>query len=411
MVGCPKVDEAWRDWLVANHHRIGTLDLTATDDTDLAFLQTAIGNRRIVMLGESSHLVNEFDQAKARVIRYLHERMGFDVLVFESSLYSCFRVNEEMANLTPRDAMHDSVYHIWGCQPTEDLFGYLKGTKSTAHPMILGGVDPQESSITGNPLQDSSQQLQALIAPLDPTYATSVASNEQAFLQQANTYNSDWVFANRDVLTQEYTQLLAWLDTHMDVLVAANPSRPLWPKLARQFIWSRLQLIAEMCTDLNPSYLIRDRAMAANLDFLFQAYPDKKFIVWAHNYHIEKDREGVQSEDLPGMVNMGEIIHQEHPDDAYVIGLYMLRGTTQYLDGTEVKIRLPLPDSLEAVLYTARRNQGFVDLLSAPTEGGTQWLDQSVPTWEWGVTPEHQILRQQYDGILWVDTVHPPIYQ
>ena len=37
-------------------------------------------------------------EMKARLVRYLHEEMGFDVLAWESGLYECDRANEKLAH-------------------------------------------------------------------------------------------------------------------------------------------------------------------------------------------------------------------------------------------------------------------------------------------------------------------------
>lgn len=410
--GVPLVDENWRDWLVANHHRIASLDIHEPDDSDLDFLQAAIGSRRIVLLGESSHRVDEFDQAKARVIRYLHERMGFDVLVFEANIYSCFRANEQLLAMSPDDAMHDSIYPIWDCAATLDLFTYLKQTQTSADPMVLAGMDIQESR-NNSAVGDSPDQLYALIAPLDPTYAESVRTMELSLIR--NYHSDGWLSVHASELNAEYGALSDWLDAHMDALIAANPQRPLWPRIARRLAWGRRQEMFEIqagsSTRQGAEY--RDQGMAANVETLLALYPGKKIIIWAHNAHIQKSGAtvGAASISMPPFRDTGELLMADHAPDMYAIGLYMLRGITEDLAGREMSVRRPLEGSLEALLYAARRKAGFVDLLGAAKEPGTAWMDQTTPTLDWGAWPQLMVPRDQYDGILWVDTVHPPVYQ
>jgi erythromycin esterase len=64
--------------------------VAAGDFSDLAPLADFVGNRRIVLLGESGHGVAEFNHLKVRLVKYLHEELGFDVVAFESSFYECW---------------------------------------------------------------------------------------------------------------------------------------------------------------------------------------------------------------------------------------------------------------------------------------------------------------------------------
>jgi len=50
-------------------------------------------DKRIVFLGENAHGVSEFTTMKARLIRYLHEELGFDVLAFESNVADAYAAN------------------------------------------------------------------------------------------------------------------------------------------------------------------------------------------------------------------------------------------------------------------------------------------------------------------------------
>ncbi|WP_165436311.1 erythromycin esterase family protein [Amycolatopsis suaedae] len=70
-------------WIQENGHPIDTLGLEASPD-DLAPLAGIVGSARVVGLGESSHHVREFYQARHRMLRFLVERCGFTVLALEA---------------------------------------------------------------------------------------------------------------------------------------------------------------------------------------------------------------------------------------------------------------------------------------------------------------------------------------
>ena len=129
-------DSRWISWIRENHHAISQPVTTAADDyADLQFLKEVIGDRRIVQIGESHHSVAEYGAVKTRLIKFLHEEMGFDVLAFESSIYECFAA--DLRQLSPADALFATIFSVWAFEEVLPLFEYLNHTQSTARPLAF----------------------------------------------------------------------------------------------------------------------------------------------------------------------------------------------------------------------------------------------------------------------------------
>jgi hypothetical protein len=86
-------------WLQKEAIRVRTVDPADEDFRDLEPLKKMIGDARIVMLGEISHGDGTTMLAKSRLVRFLHQQMDFDVLVFESGLYDTSTAWESMVDL------------------------------------------------------------------------------------------------------------------------------------------------------------------------------------------------------------------------------------------------------------------------------------------------------------------------
>src|SRR5690606_14206214 len=79
--------DSLQTWLGAHATPVRSIDGADEDFTDLEPLAGAIGAARVVQLGEPSHGAGAAFSAKARLCKFLHQRLGFDVLVWESGLY------------------------------------------------------------------------------------------------------------------------------------------------------------------------------------------------------------------------------------------------------------------------------------------------------------------------------------
>src|SRR4051812_14855097 len=90
LLAAPLLADDRTDWVKKNAVPLTSVE-PADDDTfaDLEAFGKAVGDSRIVFLGEQTHGDGATFLAKTRLIRYLHAKKGFDVLAFESGFYDC----------------------------------------------------------------------------------------------------------------------------------------------------------------------------------------------------------------------------------------------------------------------------------------------------------------------------------
>jgi erythromycin esterase len=401
-------DPEYAAWVKANAHPIRSLG--ATDFADLRFLAPLLATKRIVQLGESGHGVAEFNMAKVRLIKYLHRELGYDVIAFESSMFECERAQKNVASLSPIELMRACIFGVWHTEETLPLFEYIKETQRTARPLILAGFDAQTSTPTA---LRRPALFRWLIEPIDSAYAERVYETDHAFLKNRGTVS--YVAANEARLVAFYDSLATFLRVHSRAIQAAHVDDPKVALVARQAAISMSVFVRQLA--VGPSAAgtdIRDLGMANNLDFLLdELYPGKKVIVWGHNFHIQH-RENAR---VPGATGnalrrtMGTWVAERRSPELYTIGLFMYRGSAAQNDRRPYPIAQARSGSLESIMHRAPWRYSFVDFSRATRQRGSEWMWTPINAFSWGTTPERLILRNEYDGVLFIDTVHLPVYR
>lgn len=410
----------WVDYIKANGKPLQSIDPLDTNYADLSFLQTYLQGRDIVELGESAHGVAEYSQAKIRIIKYLHEQLGYDVLAFESSILSTYLANEQASQLTPTEFMQNSIFGVWSTTDVLELFSYIQSTEGTAHPLILAGFDVQLTT----PYEDQARPgvFQQVVATVDPVYAQQVHDMDQAFIQEgfgSPSSTNSYILTNYTDLKAKYQALTSFLDANQAQIEAAFPTRPLFPLVVRQAAWGMSAYLDEIYYNVqgapysNLGLPDRDAAMAVNLELLIdQLYAGKKIMVWAHDAHVMHD---AASYTELGWKNMGNWIHNKYGNRVYTLGLYMYQGTACWNGGGTCgglyTISPAFPGSVEGLLHQANAPYLFLDIASAPSATSqTSWMDMDSTIRDWGVYDGQMVVRSEYDGLLQIDTVNPPTY-
>jgi erythromycin esterase len=371
----------WIAWARDHSHPIAaTAPVTDDDYADLQFFKQVIGDRRLVQLGESGHGVAQFDSAKVRLVKFFHEQMGFDVIAFESSIYECFAANAEAARASIAGAtvMIDSIFAVWWSQQT---LAFLK----------------------------------RVVAVVDDSYAEQVFSFDSDFVGGLRINATAYARLHEKDLLDGYSRLERFIHDRREPLAKAFGSDPA-PLIAERTAHSMVEYVRQIVASADrPSDVsdsgggaIRDAAMADNLAFLLrELYPDKKILVWAHNFHIRHANTATASN---AQRTMGSFTVQQFRDDLYTIGLYMNRGQAAFNDRTIYTISAAPAESLEWVLFNVGPPAVFVDFLHQTSEAGNDWIFKPLFTREWGLYPVFMAPRDQYDGVLFIDMVTAPAY-
>jgi erythromycin esterase len=400
---------AWVAWTRDHQFPIAALSATPGDDfADLQFLRNIIGERRLVQLGESGHGVAEFNSAKVRLIQFLHQQMGFDVIAFESSLFECFVANTHGG--TGAQMLQAAIFGVWATEEVTPLFDYIQKTQSSDRPLVLAGFDVQFS---GAAMLGRPAFFRRIVGAIDEGYAAEVEAFDTEFVRRVRSEGTSYAVQHEVAVSEFYTRLETFLRDRRPALAAAFPG-DLSPVVAERAAWSSVRFVQQLAAsgtrppwEVNEGVNVRDRGMADNLTFVRQQmYAGRKVIVWAHNFHIRHANAATASP----YTTMGQFVAERFRDELYTIGLYMNRGTAALNNRTVYAIS-PAPEgSMEWVLASAGPPALFVDFLHQRRESGNAWMFQPVGTREWGTERVAMVPRDQYDGVLFIDLVRSPAY-
>ena len=370
-------------WIKKNSIVIQSID--SINYTDLQFLEPLLEGKRIVQLGEDDHKTAEHSLMKVRIIKYLHEELGYEVIAFESGLIDCYLVNSNIPALSAVDALEHSLFHTWHTEEVLPLFEYLKETSSLSNPLIFAGFDTQPS---GKRNEEMFGFFYELLNDLDEDYASEIGTLEETILTAESSEEFANFAAGDQAPIQIYEDLATYIDLYQEDLQQSNPLMPGVVQVAEQTAWSRARFLEGMMLydpfQNGDAFIVRDNSMAKNIEFLAEElYPDKKIIIWAHNIHIS------ETSTFGDIDNMGSYLADYFGDDLFTIGLIGYRPPT---------ISIYLDD----LLYLYGKSYLFVDLSSQD-----QAFDSSFEP----ILQDHDLpLNEYYDALIFMDKITRPHY-
>lgn len=372
-----------------------TLDPTVDDFADLEPLARDIGDARIVILGEPSHGEGAAFIAKARVIRFLHERMGFDVLAFESGMGVVGLADDKArAGGSPGQALSDAVMAVWGrSDQFRPLADYLDRTAAAGRPMTLAGIDIQEVGPTGADLADRIDGLAArLPAAAEPLgrLGGHIRAMSQGGMRALTARDLTPVSAD-----------VAAAQAALGALPAPEADRWRQQLASIDTFLTFMRRIGEGSPEVFNS---RDAQMASNLRWLAAAAPDRKIVVWSATSHALRDRAAIDPavDATSGMVPMGAHIHRAMGDDAYVLAFTGGGGKIgSWSRRTETDIGAPPQGSLEAELLQTPHAYAFSPLQPSPARR---------VSWMLGYQPMPAYWDRAVDGVFFIREMTPTTY-
>lgn len=416
----PTVNSAYANWIRDNHYPIRSI-IYDQDFSDLDFLKELIGDRSLVQLGESSHGTREFNHVKTRMIKFLHQEMGFNVVAMESGFFDGVYA-DSVKDTASADSLMQFVFGVWQTNEVLELFQYVKETQSGANPLRLIGFDTQISSsyysFIGNYI-DATPVEADFTQPLKDVLKSSLGDLELLRNEFSQQLCPRQLSPACQSTVDRMTNLKSLLSTaEADLNSISNPTdREIVLSIST---FAAIGEIDNLATNYarGDANAVRDLNMASIVSRIRnEIYPNEKIIIWAHNSHIAHQQSPTTL--TSGNVNIiqrsaGYHLKNELQDELYTIGLYMLRGFTADNQRRSLPVVPPINDSLEALAHSVGKAALFINSQASQNQvDGNKFLFEPIDAHFWGGTygSYKMVPSDQYDGLLIIDQSSLPSYR
>ncbi len=397
-------------WLLSNAVEVRTVDPADEDFSDLQPLKGLIGDSRIVHLGEPSHGDGTAFLAKVRLVKFLHQQMGFDVLIWESGLYDCWKMNEGFRTATsPSAAAGKGVFSLWSqCQQVMPLFDYAIKTWSGdpgSSPLEMAGFDCQPTSpesaeswradmvmllqkVEPSGIDEAGQEVLASFVSKAQGNGYSAGEERAAFLKVASQLQQKLPEASKSLSGSDidfWVHVLENAKTYIAMVEARTSGK------GQEGFQKMIGLREKSLEDT----------------FLWQArshFSGRKVITWGAFGHFLHGSKTIEPTN-PGFAPMGDGVNEALGNEAYTIGFITFEGRAGRVGDRQFAVPAAPEGSLEALCHQTGKQNLFVDFRSHKEKAG--WLRERRITRANGYRPSTADWTQVCDGFFFTDSMVP----
>ncbi len=349
-------------------HTMTSVNPADSSQPDLSWLKERLKDVNVVMLGEPTHGEGNVLQAKTKLVKYLHEQLGFDIIAFESGFYDVHKAQLEI--IKGQDffsSLEKSIFPIWvNSKECRSLWNYLQANRSS---MQIAGFDPQITGAYGknNMREDLEEYLASHGIQDDNMPDLDLFEDVIIYMADNFRFPATIAYADYEKMVNNTTALLKKMKYH-DLADAQDGL--FWIQCLKSCLALAVDYYKNDPTsktaetfkakDSNP----RDAQMADNLLFLLKKYPGHKIICWGATTHLMNNPASLDDPELRQFISMGQIVKRQPGIKAYAIGATTSSG--QYgIFAEEIKKVDAAPEkSIEHTLETKNINYALIEFSS-----------------------------------------------
>ncbi|MDH6110283.1 erythromycin esterase [Kitasatospora sp. MAP12-15] len=352
-----------------------TLDPTEPLD-DLEWLDEAIGQARVVAIGESAHYNRECYQLRHRLLRYLVERHGFSAYAMETGFVEGQLVDswvrgggEQLGQVMATGTT--SLMGLW-TQLRAQLEWMREHNRHAAHPIGFYGIDLPGSMVSLLPGLDA---VLAYLAQVDPEFQVDPSVRETACAHAAaSAFSAPAAITAYGKLAPErrdaLTASLAELTARMTGRRLTYLRRTTLDAYERALVSLRVTVALDTFNremvrgDRQGMMFNRDATIADTVDWILRR--EDRIVLAAHNGHIQRWPGATPG--MAPMTPMGMHLADRLGADYLVIGTtsgtgdILNTGADFYTGTLFTDMENPQPGSLDALMAASHDGPFATDL-------------------------------------------------
>jgi erythromycin esterase len=372
---------------------------------DLASISDAIGDARVVGLGEATHGTSEFSAGRARIVEYLAANKGFTVLAVEDNWAEALAVDSYIK--TGQGTAGDALARLKGWPiRTRETLALVNAMRAIniQNPgrMTFAGFDMTWAETARDQVAEFiNRAAPNQLAMVEKWYSEVIALGPRRPNPEANARPA----------AEAARKVVDLLDSARDVLVKASDDAS-W-RHARQAAEIVYQATAFRIEGRSPGF--RDEMMARNVQWLCeQEHPGEKIVIWAHNAHISSDSSSF-------FKPMGAWLREKLGNRYYGLAFTVAGGEVRAVGSKGLATHMMPPAAKhagEGPLARAFLPSYFLDMRSLQDGAARGWLNQPHAFYTVGARWNEKVLdantsvfsmAKSFDGLVFVRQGHASI--
>ncbi|WP_417558925.1 erythromycin esterase family protein [Mesoflavibacter zeaxanthinifaciens] len=293
---------------------------------NLSNLKESLKGVEIIALGENTHGLGDVFSVKTELVKFLHQELGFHLVLFESGYGDGALAWERLDSLSAKEftSVFSSNFY-YNSEEIENLVSYVK---SQDRKLKIQGFDCQ-------PQQDYLiKRMSEIAQPVDSIFANSVSLEMRSFnnLYQYENDKDTLAFINqRDRFIGFLKNYNSFLDKNVNDLLNSGTTKNeinVVKKANEIFMstYSEIHIGEMMGWPISAN--IRDRALFEIVKSFKEANPNSKIIIWAQNSHIEN-----KTKPNHNVTWMGHHLKKAFGNKYYSIGTVVYSGKNLNYNG------------------------------------------------------------------------------